>query len=240
MGYRGSAAYAQRRIDIILRGHGAYAKAYIDDIVIFSTTLEEHIQHLRTIFQLFVMHNITLNPEKTYLGYLSITLLGQKVNGLGLTSASEKVLAISNWRFPHNLKLLESYLGFTNWLRDYIPYYVQKIEPLQKQKTMLLQASPSAKRRARQNYSNRTPLNQPTEAERVAFKTIQHEFQRHTFLAHFDAKRQLFINIDVSKERGYRAMVYHLKSGSRDRAWPTAIDPILFLSKCLTPAESRY
>ena len=62
MGYCGSAAYAQRRIDIVLRGHESYAKAYIDDIVIFFATLEEHLIHLKTIFQLFVTHNVALNP----------------------------------------------------------------------------------------------------------------------------------------------------------------------------------
>ena len=238
MGYCGSGSYAQRRIDIILRGHEAYAKAYIDDIVIFSATFEEHLAHLRTVFELFVIHNVMLNPQKAYLGYPSITLLGQKVNGFGLTSATEKIAAISNWQFPRNLKLLESYLEFTNWLRDYIPYYAQKIEPLQRRKTLLLQASPAAKGRARRSYSTRALLDEPLEAERTAFEVIQKEFQRHTFLTHFDPKRQLYIDIDASKERGFGAMVYHLKSG--DRARPTAIDPILFLSKCVSAAESRY
>ena len=114
MGYCGLAAYAQRRINIILRGHEAYAKAYIDDIVIFSATLEQHLSHLDAVFRLFVEHNVALNPQKAYIGYPSITLLGQKMNGLGLISAAEKIAAISNWKFSRNLKLLESYLGFTN------------------------------------------------------------------------------------------------------------------------------
>ena len=158
MGYRGSATYAQRQIDIILRGLEAYAKAYINDIVIFSATLEEHLKHLHAVFKLFGSYIVTLNPEKIFFSYPSITLLGQKVNGLGLTSAAEKVAAISNWKFPCNLKALESYLGFTNWLRDYIPYYAQKVKLLQKQKTLLLQASPAAKRLARRSYSMQTTL----------------------------------------------------------------------------------
>ena len=158
MGYRKSGAYAQQQIDIILQGHETYAKAYIDNIVIFSATLNEHLTHLGVIFKLFVHHNIALNPQKAYLGYPSITLLGQKVNGLGLTSATEKVAAISNWKFSRNLKMLESYLGFTNWLRDYIPYYVQKIKPLQKKKTLLAQAAPAASGRPRRNYALRALL----------------------------------------------------------------------------------
>ena len=238
MGYCGLAAYAQQRIDIILRGHETYAKAYIDDIVIFSATLKQHLNYLDAVFRLFLEHNVALNPQKAYIGYPSITLLKQKVNGLGLTSAAEKIAVIRNWKFPRNLKLLESYLGFTNWLRNYIPYYAQKIEPLQKRKTLLLQLSPALKGQSRRNYASRATLDQPSEIEQMAFDTIQSEFQRHTFLTHFDPKRQLYIDIDACKKRGFEAMAYHLKNGNR--AKPTAIDPILFLSKCLSPAQTRY
>lgn len=62
MGYCGSGSYAQQRINIILRGHETYAKAYINNIAIFLTLLEDHLQHLTTIFGLFVKHNVVLNP----------------------------------------------------------------------------------------------------------------------------------------------------------------------------------
>lgn len=180
------AAYAQQRINIILRGCEAYAKAYINNIVIFFPTLEPHIEHLNKVFCLFVEHNVTLNPHKAHLGYFLITLLGQKVNGLGLTLAAEKIAAISNWKFSLSLKQLESYLGFTNWFRNYIPYYAQKVSPLQKRKTLLLQSSPAAKGQARRNYSTRALLDQPFEEKRATFDTIQRKFQRHTFLTHFN------------------------------------------------------
>ena len=115
----------------------AYTKAYINNIVVFSATLKQLIEHLNAVFCLFVKHNITLNLHKTHLGYFSITLLGQKVNELGLTLAAEKIAAISNWKFSLSLKQLKSYLGFTNWLCNYIPYYAQKINLLQKCKTLL-------------------------------------------------------------------------------------------------------
>ena len=55
----------------------------------------KHIAYLEKMFELFTQHNVTLNPQKVYIRYLSITLLGQKVNGLELTSAEKKVAAIS-------------------------------------------------------------------------------------------------------------------------------------------------
>ena len=76
MGYCRSITYAQRRINIVLQRHKTYAKAYIDNIVMFLTILKEHLKHLQAVFKLFVKHNVTLNPNKAYLGYLLITLLG--------------------------------------------------------------------------------------------------------------------------------------------------------------------
>ena len=96
MSYRGSAAYAQRRIDIILQSYKAYAKTYIDDIVIFLTTLNDHLIHLERIFKLFARYNVALNTQKAFIDYLSVTLLGQKMNGLGLTSTTKKIAVISN------------------------------------------------------------------------------------------------------------------------------------------------
>lgn len=55
---------------------------------------------------------------------------------------------------------------------------------------------------------------------------------------HFDHKWQLYIDINISKKKDFRTIIYHLKNN--DRAKPTAIDPILFLSKCLLPAKLKY
>ena len=53
MGYKGSPPYVQRQTDKLLRPYRDFAKAYVDDMIVFSKTLAEHLQHLRTIFQLF-------------------------------------------------------------------------------------------------------------------------------------------------------------------------------------------
>ena len=71
-----------------------------------------------------------LNPKKSYLGYPSVQLLGQRVIGFGFTTSEEKIAAIAKLTFLTTLKALETYLGMTGWLRDYIPFYAQKAEPL--------------------------------------------------------------------------------------------------------------
>lgn len=60
MGYKGSNAYVQRRIDYILRY--TQAKAYCDDIVIVSTTFDEHVEQLRRVLEALRQANISIGP----------------------------------------------------------------------------------------------------------------------------------------------------------------------------------
>ena len=113
MGFTGSPAYTQRQIDRILWEFRKFARAYIDDVAVFSKTLEDHISHLREVFTLFKNKRITLKGAKSFLGYPSTTLLGQRVDGFGLSTTAEKLAAISALEFPRTLKDLETYLGFT-------------------------------------------------------------------------------------------------------------------------------
>ena len=103
MGFKNSPAYVQRLIDEILRPQRAYCRAYIDNIMIFSNSLDEHITHLDSVFKILNVRNLQINPKKSYLGYPSAKLLGQRVNVLGLAIADEKFAATSQLQFLRNL-----------------------------------------------------------------------------------------------------------------------------------------
>ena len=113
-------------------------KAYIDDVVIYSKTLESHLTHLVSIFIMFHEVGISVNPKKAYLGYLTVQLLGQKVDSLGLSTSKDKLWVISQLEFPRTLQQLETYLSLTGWLRNYVLYYTQVTRHLQARKTELL------------------------------------------------------------------------------------------------------
>src|SRR5436305_13943861 len=164
MGFRNSPPYVQRQMDRILRRYRAFARAYVDDVTIFSKTLEEHLQHLNTIFKLFDQLRISLRGTKSFLGYPSTTVLGQLVDGFGLQTATEKLAALVKLKFPHSLKNLETYLGLTGWLRNYIPYYAKICEPLQRRKTMMLREAP-IKGKAWQAHTKMALIDEPTEEE---------------------------------------------------------------------------
>lgn len=91
---------------------------------------------------------------------------------------------------------------------------------------------------ARKRESARTRLLHPTPAEKGSFDVLQQLFTRPGVLTYFDPTRPLYIDIDASVEVGFGAYAYHVK----DDAVPKqkSQQPVLFLSKTLTPAETRY
>src|SRR2546427_13290808 len=101
-------------MDSILRSHKNFARCYIDDIIIFSKILKDYLGHLNIIFSLFNEIGICLKDTKTYLGYSSIILLGQRVDGFRLTTLEKRIAAIRELKFPETLKDLETYLDFIN------------------------------------------------------------------------------------------------------------------------------
>ena len=240
MGYKNSPAYVQRQIDRLLRRF-SFARAYVDDVVIYSKTLEEHVQHLRQVFNLFVDSGISVNPSKAFLGYPSVQLLGQKVDSLGLWTAEDKLKAISKLAFPDTLSKLETYLGMTGWLRDYIAGYAMIARPLQDRKTRMLATSPRSGQE-RKNFALRSMLKEPSGAELDAFHSLQKALSTPSFLRHFDEKMELYVDLDASRS-GFGAMVYHVKGPSvAPGTYPkrSQVQPILFLSRILKDAENRY
>ena len=271
MGYKNSPAYVQRQIDRLLRELRHFARAYVDDVVVFSRTLEEHVNHLRQVFTLFEKYGISINPTKAFLGYPSVQLLGQKVDSFGLYTAEDKLKAISRIQFPSTLSQLEIYLGLTGWLRNYVPHYAAITKPLQDRKTELLAPGPKGGP-DRKNFAVRTRIGPPTRVEEESFRTLQQALSKPTFLAHFDSKETLYIDLDASKRFGFGAMAYHVsyanphhsrgkeanlksfhtsgaeKASSKEETEPASPDypsrsdvkPILFLSRLLKDAETRY
>ena len=68
--------------------------------LVFSKTLEDHMEHLNTVFSTFDRLRITMKGAKTYLGYPSIVLLGQRVNVFGMSTTEERIAVIRDLSFP--------------------------------------------------------------------------------------------------------------------------------------------
>ena len=100
-----------------------FALVYIDDIVVYSKSWEDHLEHLDRVLRAIAASRITLSPAKCFVGYSSILLLGQKVSPLGLSTHKEKVQAIMGLAHPTSVSDLQKLLGMVVYLSAYIPFY---------------------------------------------------------------------------------------------------------------------
>ena len=77
MDYINSIAYAQRKIDNILRNVQDWARAYINDIICGKSSLEDFLRKFRVLFEIFLHYNISIKPTKSYLNYFDVGFFGQ-------------------------------------------------------------------------------------------------------------------------------------------------------------------
>ena len=96
------------------------ALAFLDDIVICTKTLEEHIDTLRKVFRKLYEANLRPNPEKCQFFRAELKYLGQVVNRNGLHTYPDKVPAILNLAPPKNHKEARRFLGLISWYRRFI------------------------------------------------------------------------------------------------------------------------
>ncbi|QRV96541.1 Retrovirus-related Pol polyprotein from transposon [Ceratobasidium sp. AG-Ba] len=130
-GYRNGPPKYQRVMSKVLAPYlWTIAMVYIDDIVIFSKTFEDHLDHVDKVLQAIEDSGITLSPPKCFMGYQSLLLLGQRVSRLGMSTHKEKVDAILQLEEPKDVPTLQTFLGMMTYFSSYIPYYTWIVAPL--------------------------------------------------------------------------------------------------------------
>lgn len=106
--------------------------AYLDDLIIFSTTSENHISDLKDVLQRMREYNITVNKDKCRFFCSSIKYLGHIITPDGLKPDPKKTEAILERPTPKNLQQLVSFLQMCSWYRRFIENFSAIAQPLTK------------------------------------------------------------------------------------------------------------
>ena len=112
--------------------HLQYCIIYLDNIIIFSKTSEDHLARLQAIFEKLKKVELKLKPSKCEFFKQELTYLGHIVSKNGIQTDSKKVKAIRKWPVPTNVTEVQSFLGFTNYYHRFIKKYAQVANPLYK------------------------------------------------------------------------------------------------------------
>jgi transposase InsO family protein len=109
---------------------GKFVVVYLDDIVVYSETLNEHIQHLTQIFDVLRQHTLYAKPSKCIFAVPALEFCGHLVGGGAIRPLSSKVAIISEWPTPTNVHEVRVFLGMVTYYRRFVRAFAKICVPL--------------------------------------------------------------------------------------------------------------
>jgi hypothetical protein len=213
-GLQGAPASFQRLMDIVLAGTDGFAAAYLDDIVVYSVTWEDHLRHLDDVLQRIQRAGLTIHPLKCAIAKEEVKYLGHILGRGVIRPQKDKVQAVQECQRPKTQKDVRSFLGLVGWYRRFVPDFARRAAPL----TDLTRKSGFAK------------IQWGEEQER-AFLDLKGALCKDPVLQSPDFEQHFTVQTDASGV-GLGAV---LLQGEGDN-----MKPVAYVSRKLFPRETRY
>ena len=128
-GVASAPALFQKLMDSVLQGI-QHVICYIDNILVTSSSGEEHLRNLATVFKRLQDHGFRLKQEKCAFLQESVEFLGHKIDAEGLHTLPGKIEAVVNAPEPRNIQELRSFLGLLNYYGKFLPNLSSVVHPL--------------------------------------------------------------------------------------------------------------
>ena len=190
-----------------------FINVYIDDIIVFSRTWEDHLQHLRLLMSRLEEVGLKLKPSKCHFAKREVEYLGFMVTPEGLKPTQRHTSSISSYPVPINLKELRQFLGLASYYRRFIQGFAAIAHPLH------------------QLTRKDTPFNW-TSACQQAFERLKSYLTSAPVLAYPDFSRDFILETD--------ACVLGLGAILSQRQEDGSIHPIAYASRSLSQPEKNY
>ncbi len=187
---------------------------YLDDIIIYSEDLNEHISHLRSVFARLSLCGVKLKLTKCIFAHTEVKFLGHMVSQLGVGVDPEKVAAVQEIVVPTNVKKLQIFLGLCNYYSKFIPDYAKICKPLHLllRKDMPFVWAPSCQ---------------------VAFELLKTKLSTAPVLIMPNPNEPFAIHTDASKDRVGAVLTQWDNEIKRERV-------VMYASRSTKPAEQNY
>ena len=224
-GLCGSPATFQRLMNLCMRDV-EHCLIYLDDIIIFSSSFEEHLKKLEEVFGRLKQYGLKLNPHKCQFLRSKLKYLGHIVSADGVEVDPDKVSALKSMSPPKNVEELQRFLGFVGYQRRFIKDLSKVAKPL----TDLLKGQNCTRKRV----GRRSRLNIPFEwgeKQQESFESLIHLCTSTPVLGYADFSLPFELHVDASLD-GLGAVLYQMQENQRR--------VIAYASRGLTAAESKY
>ena len=118
-------AMFQRVMQKVLAGQGDFCSVYIYDILVFSSIVEEHLQHLKQIFERLQRVGLKLHPQKCVFGSQEVLYLGHLISSCGICPNPQKIAAVKRFPTPTSVKAVHQFLGLASYYRRFVPNFAR-------------------------------------------------------------------------------------------------------------------
>jgi hypothetical protein len=118
-------------MDLVLRNLiGIECWAYMDDIILFSETIEEHARRLDHVLERLHSANLQLQPQKCIFAQPQVQYLGYDISHNGISASPGKVQAVKNYPVPKTTRDVRAFLGLASFYRRLVPRFADLAKPL--------------------------------------------------------------------------------------------------------------
>lgn len=218
-GLKNAPAIFQRAIDDVLREHiGKICYVYIDDVIVFGSTFEEHLKNLNTVLETLKKANLRIQLDKSEFLHSELEFLGYIITENGIKPNVKKIEVMNRYPEPKSLKELRSFLGMVSYYRRFVKDFAKIAKPL----TNLLRGE-------RTSTSNRKIS--LSDSEKRCFEKLKNILSSDDILIYPDYKQPFILTTDAS-EFAIGAVLSQGEVG-KDR-------PIHFASRTLSRTEEKY
>ena len=192
---------------------------YLDDIIVFSKTPEDHLIRLHGIFEKLSKSGLKLKPNKCESFKSKITYLGHIVSAKGIETDPKKIEAVKDWTVPKTVTDVCSFLGFTNHYHRFIQGYAKVAWPL----NTLISGDNANRKKALVDWTPECQL---------AFDQLKDLCTSTRILAYADYKKSFQLQTDAS-DLGLGAVLYQVDNDKCQRV-------IAYVSHSLSNTERNY
>ena len=103
---------------------------FIDDILVYASTWDSHLQILHQVFQLLQQHGIRIKLSKCSFVQQQLKYLGHIISGDGVATDPKKIQDVQQWPVPTNVKDVRGFLGFAGYYRKFVQHFGTIAKPL--------------------------------------------------------------------------------------------------------------
>ena len=221
-GLKNAPAIFSELMNIVLDGLDEFAIAYLDDILIYSKSLDEHLKHIKIVFERLRKHGLKLKLKKCNFMQKETKYLGFVINENGVKPDPAKVEAIRSIKTPETVKEVRSFIGMSSFYRRFIPNFSKIAEPIIK----------LTKKYAKFNWTNEC---------QIAFDYLKESLSVVPLLAYPDVNKPYKLYCDAS-DTCIGACLTQECSNDKNQLYGVANNekPIFFLSHRLSRTQEKW